>query len=603
MSKQLFLPTLILAFIATCQFSFAQELEVEEYEMEELEAPIMVNSNKDKANKPHSLPNRKSTPPVEKFEEAGKFGLKRAGQIITPARYDYIDYNGWWTGRTVAVKRDGKRGRVDSTGKELIPCIYDDVHALGGLSTLFGGDESLYKVWLNGKCGIVNVEHEFVVPMKYTGMYETDAGFEITKDGLTGLMSKDLKVLVPPKYEEFWQVHRDIPVFNFWTDGEGGIVHQDGRVVDGLKKQAILPVANSQGSVERTFKPVGLPEMNRYWYALEDVAGKVGVFHLEKFVWVIEPKYRAVTQVFSEAVQPYFIVKDNQGYGLVNEKDEVILPTGFDTLYFDQLTLFPIAPADMMWNLPVTARKKGKYGLVNTNGEWITKPIWDEVQCIYSNGDELLYRVKKKGLFQLMNRKGNLVTKAKWEFLSQFSDTLAFAIQKGEKGVVQPDGTFRPEQFPRRPKSGFTDLNELGMALVQSLGNEEKLEDFLDKATINAYALHFFKSSLKEGDKIKSMAYPVAYMDDSDVYTLRSRIERGLRRISRFPIPEEFLVGTIVAPNSTVAVKGEEGLMRVGEFEMRLPGVAEYLPELILCKLIVRIDGYWYLMHPPEGRH
>lgn len=584
------------------------EYETEEYELyldtgddvEELE-PSAPNSFKKATG--YKLPDRKKAPKIEKYTENGKLGLSRGTKKLTPAIYDYIDYNGWWTGRTVTVKKDGKYGMVDSTGAELIPAIYKSVYSLDNLKGLFGGSEDLYIVHKDNKAGIVNYKHEFLVPLIYDDISETENKcYSIRKGTKEGLMNAEFEIILEPKYEEVWWFEREVPVFLFWNDSLGGLIHADGRKIEGLKQTDILPIASSQGSKEPKLKPIGLPKKNRAWYALQSEDEKWGAFDMDKFQWVLKPQFNAITQVFSEAVQPYFIVNKNGKYGMVDYKNQVQLDCKYDTLFFDQLPLFPLLPYDMIWTLPITASLKGKMGLLKSDGTALTKFMYNEISCIFQDKAKYLFKAKKGETYTLIDRKGKEISKNKFDYISDFLDTVAFAQYKGELGIVNTKGEFSPEEIEPFPTTGFKTKRALALALLEAAVDPNKREAFVEKATLNKYALGYLKNSMHTGDKVNTGAYYARALSEYDLYGLQQKVtqklERHLRHLRLTPGYKE---NTIVSPDQSTSAVGDNSKIRVDKLHVLPVPVYEGINDDIRSKLILRIDGYWYLVYPPEN--
>ena len=88
-----------------------------------------------------------------------------------------------------------KYGFYDSTGKIVIPIIYDDV---GYLS------EGLISVYLNKKHGVIDREGKTVIPFEYEYIsYFREGIAKITKNDKWGYINKYGKIVIPTKYEAF----------------------------------------------------------------------------------------------------------------------------------------------------------------------------------------------------------------------------------------------------------------------------------------------------------------------------------------------------------------------------------------------------------------
>ena len=75
--------------------------------------------------------------------------------VQTSYSYDHAD--GFVDG-LARVQRDGKWGFIDKSGKEVVPCEWDDIYYfINGLAL----------VEKNGKYGFINKKNEAIVPIEY----------------------------------------------------------------------------------------------------------------------------------------------------------------------------------------------------------------------------------------------------------------------------------------------------------------------------------------------------------------------------------------------------------------------------------------------------
>ncbi len=86
----------------------------------------------------------------------GKWGfVDKSGKEVVPCRYDEVRY---FLYGLAAVQLGGKWGFVDKSGKEVVPCRYDEVRDFL---------EGLAAVQLGGKWGFVDKSGKEVVPCQY----------------------------------------------------------------------------------------------------------------------------------------------------------------------------------------------------------------------------------------------------------------------------------------------------------------------------------------------------------------------------------------------------------------------------------------------------
>ncbi|NJN78006.1 MAG: WG repeat-containing protein [Saprospiraceae bacterium] len=84
----------------------------------------------------------------------------------------------------------------------------------------------------------------------------------------------------------------------------------------------------------------------------------------------------------------------------------------------------------------MSVQKNGKSGLINTSGEYIIKPKYEEV--MYFGGD--MVRVKKHGKYGYRTTEGKRAIPIKYEEIGRFYGTRAKAKRKGKWGVIDKEG-------------------------------------------------------------------------------------------------------------------------------------------------------------------
>lgn len=135
--------------------------------------------------------------------------INTQGKEITPPQFDYID--DFKEGRA-EVKLNGKRGFIDTTGKIVIPIKFNKVYNF---------QDGLAKVFLNNKWGLIKPNNVYFI----TPQYRNADPFRFcnkllakvtTKRNESGLMNKNKKFVIPPKFDVFEQYpHGIIRISNF----------------------------------------------------------------------------------------------------------------------------------------------------------------------------------------------------------------------------------------------------------------------------------------------------------------------------------------------------------------------------------------------------
>lgn len=119
-----------------------------------------------------------------------KYGLfDITGKEILPCMYE--DVANMDQG-LIAGKLNGKWGFINQTGKEIVPCMYENAWSCG---------QDLIAVKQNGKSGFIDQMGKEVTPCQYEGMYNFSEGLAAVKlNGKCGLFDKTGNEIVPCKY-------------------------------------------------------------------------------------------------------------------------------------------------------------------------------------------------------------------------------------------------------------------------------------------------------------------------------------------------------------------------------------------------------------------
>lgn len=129
-----------------------------------------------------------TTEPLGYMDPTGKtvIGLKGQG------------YTGAWPfygGLAGVVNQDGKVGFIDKTGALVIPCAYDDSHAIFC--------DGLCPVQKDGKWGYIDKTGATVIPFEYDEAYGAGSGLAaVIRDGKCGLVDYNNHVVVPLEYDD-----------------------------------------------------------------------------------------------------------------------------------------------------------------------------------------------------------------------------------------------------------------------------------------------------------------------------------------------------------------------------------------------------------------
>ena len=119
---------------------------------------------------------------------------------ITPAVYT-------WTGgihdRRISVCRNGKYGFLDSHGREVVPCVYDEI-------SFFSSGRAMVRV--GDRCGIIDTNGVLVLPIEYSYSVSKNLKYIyrdglalVEKDGRFGYVDLDGRIIIPICFEDAYQ--------------------------------------------------------------------------------------------------------------------------------------------------------------------------------------------------------------------------------------------------------------------------------------------------------------------------------------------------------------------------------------------------------------
>lgn len=128
---------------------------------------------------------------VEIGDKVGYYDNNKKKWLVDPKIYsDYKFLYG-----NVAVKKNGKWGIIDYSGKQIIPFLYEDIAKANS-------DDKLYKIKLNGNIGIATTSGKVIIAPNTFDDWEYKKGYIVTKKkGKVGVINSTTgKVIASPIY-------------------------------------------------------------------------------------------------------------------------------------------------------------------------------------------------------------------------------------------------------------------------------------------------------------------------------------------------------------------------------------------------------------------
>ena len=213
------------------------------------------------------------------------------------------------TSRTFIIKKDGKFGVYDTSGKELIPVKYDEIIPFEPY--VFAIKKGLkYGVYYSGHLSAIKYDNI----CKHKNSNHVYCGLLIEKSGKFGLWKKNS--VISPLYDYIescsgYSIDRNIVSLN----GKYGVIDDEQKEILPIDYEMIIPLGESYFKVKT----------NNGW--------SLGYIHHG----IIYPDIYDDIAFISEHEQwlKIFLVKAKDKFGCINNNGELILPINYDTIKLD----------------------------------------------------------------------------------------------------------------------------------------------------------------------------------------------------------------------------------------------------------------------------
>lgn len=341
--------------------------------------------------------------------------------------------NVWYETNMIKVQKDNKYGLINLSGKELLPCEYEDISALQGV-------KNAIKITKNGKIGIANDEGKVILQPEYADITnlgkDTKDGFIIkTEEAKFGVTNSLGELTLDAVYDEVLKVHsNDINVVK--KSGKQVLVKNDGTeilnsgfdeiisILKNTENGIIIKNQNKYGVIKLTGETVidakydDLKE-GKSGTLIAKLNNKYGIIDLEENQKV-EFKYNSIS--YNEAANIYIaedekfnndILDDEFNIRLsgilidLNDEKNYIELRQSDEYKYYNFKFEEKAQSDIFTSSTIFLSKKdGKYGFVDKNGKVIVDYIYDDAteQNLYGYAG-----IKKDGKWGSIDGKGKVV--------------------------------------------------------------------------------------------------------------------------------------------------------------------------------------------------
>lgn len=335
--------------------------------------------------------------------------------------------NIWYEDDVLRVEKDGKYGLINFEGKEVLPCDYDEITALKGVT-----NNLLVKK--DGKVGLVNEKGQTIVNTEYKDIKTLKEGYKneyiiVNDNNQYGIISTTGTVIIEPKYEDVKYLNNS-EMFAIKDAGVWKLTNKDNQIlIDGgydniieAKGENVVVEKGGKYGVVTTKNEEKIPveyEQIKYTFSIYYIAktgGKYGIINLNNeqvkdFNYINMDYVEKGDFIQADVSDTETVIFDNnlseKISGIVSEinqeKGYIKVYTNNEYKYYNFKFEEKKSSDILTSNNLFLSKKDGKYGYVNKEGKVI-------VDYIYEDGTEQnscgFAAVKKDGVWGSINKVG-----------------------------------------------------------------------------------------------------------------------------------------------------------------------------------------------------
>ena len=335
--------------------------------------------------------------------------------------------NIWYEDDALRVEKDGKYGLINFEGKEVLPCDYDEITALKGVT-----NNLLVKK--DGKVGLVNEKGQTIVNTEYKDIKTLKEGYKneyiiVNDNNQYGIISTTGTVIIEPKYEDVKYLNNS-EMFAIKDAGVWKLINKDNQIlIDGgydniieAKGENVVVEKGGKYGVVTTKNEEKIPveyEQIKYTFSIYYIAktgGKYGIINLNNeqvkdFNYINMDYVEKGDFIQADVSDTETVIFDNnlseKISGIVSEinqeKGYIKVYTNNEYKYYNFKFEEKKSSDILTSNNLFLSKKDGKYGYVNKEGKVI-------VDYIYEDGTEQnscgFAAVKKDGVWGSINKVG-----------------------------------------------------------------------------------------------------------------------------------------------------------------------------------------------------
>ncbi len=352
------------------------------------------------------------------------------GREVIPLIYEYASS---FSGKRAMIKKNSKLGIVDLNGNIVVPIIY----------TQLGNDfsEGIIGAEKDEKFGYISIDGKLVVPFNYD---YTANGFvegmgKVVKGSKIGFVNANNEIVIPIEYDKAANFFNGIALVAiednyFLIDKTGRQISENYSMMRGFSEGfAAVSNDNKWGYINKRGKlqiPLIYDGVDNFENGLAFVFNK----YSEKKKWgminivnqvIIPLEY---DEISNSQNLDLFEVRNGDKWGILDAEGKVILPINFDLL-------------DVTNSSFIMAKKKAKYGWINSKNEILIPFIYDDFYTT-KGFDAGLILVQSGGKWGIITKNNTVVQNMQYDEISYIDEDtkLARVKQNSKYGYINSAG-------------------------------------------------------------------------------------------------------------------------------------------------------------------
>jgi hypothetical protein len=322
------------------------------------------------------------TGPLFLVRKDGKYGyIDKTGKIVIPPQYANAER--FFEG-LAAVKIGGKWGFIDKTGTLVIPPKYNHTHA-----EHFSEGLAPVHIGRNGNYGYIDKTGKLVIPHKYHNEYadhfsEGLAPVHVGRNGNYGYIDKTGQMIfsLPRDYFPAWSPEPGLQDYYSWGSGLG---LKNYATHSGFSEGLAAVFAGSIGKcgyIDKTGQmvmPLQYDRANRFTEGLAAVmiSGMWG--YIDKTGKTVIPLRYSHAERFSEGLAAVLV---SGKWGFIDKTGQMVIPPQYDVQQYGGVWVGGLLDMDKTANSHfseglASVRVGKKWGFIDRTGQMVIPPLYD----------------------------------------------------------------------------------------------------------------------------------------------------------------------------------------------------------------------------------